>query len=158
MRQPWSVSTAAQEAGVAAIQETDRVEKTRRYVAKRTQMDGAADGAAWNILYSVGSELYVVSWKRRSLGTDAGTTEILIRDCSNYDGLSKGDYRVAVRTREENVRLFQALTEVVLNGKGDHGTGNNVQCQEKVCLRRDFAGFLNRTDIKWRRLNPRIWR
>ena len=34
MRQPWSVSTAAQEAGVAAIQETDRVEKTRRYVAK----------------------------------------------------------------------------------------------------------------------------
>lgn len=33
----------------------------------------------------------------------------LIRDCSNYPGLEKGYYRVAVRTHEENRYLAGAL-------------------------------------------------
>jgi histidinol-phosphate/aromatic aminotransferase/cobyric acid decarboxylase-like protein len=35
---------------------------------------------------------------------------ILIRDCSNFRGLSKGFYRIAVRNRKEN----ETLIEVVL--------------------------------------------
>ena len=37
---------------------------------------------------------------------------ILIRDCSNYHGLTKGFYRIAVRTEEENkelIRVFQNI-------------------------------------------------
>ena len=34
---------------------------------------------------------------------------ILIRDCSNYAGLSDGYYRIAVRKHDENLRLLQAL-------------------------------------------------
>ena len=34
---------------------------------------------------------------------------ILIRDCSDYEGLSEGWYRVAVRTHEENRILLEAL-------------------------------------------------
>ena len=49
---------------------------------------------------------------------------ILIRDCSNYRGLSGGYYRIAVRRREENERLLAALVQVtgssvVENGKED---------------------------------------
>ena len=49
---------------------------------------------------------------------------ILIRDCSNYRGLSGGYYRIAVRRREENERLLAALAQVtgssvVENGKDD---------------------------------------
>ena len=37
---------------------------------------------------------------------------ILIRNCDSYEGLLHGRYvRVAVRSREENGRLIQALTE-----------------------------------------------
>ena len=112
MRQPWSVSTAAQEAGVAAIQETDRVEKTRRYVAKeRRWMERQMERLG--ISYIPAEVNFMLFRGREDLWERMLEQRILIRDCSNYDGLSKGDYRVAVRTREENVRLFQALTEVV---------------------------------------------
>ena len=38
--------------------------------------------------------------------------KILIRDCSNYEGLEKGFYRVAVKGREENRLLIRALEEI----------------------------------------------
>ena len=40
---------------------------------------------------------------------------ILIRDCTNFSGLTEGFYRVAVRTHEENIRLITALMRC-LNG------------------------------------------
>ena len=39
--------------------------------------------------------------------------EILIRDCSDYQGLSKGYYRVAVRPKEENEELIRAIRDVI---------------------------------------------
>lgn len=85
---------------------------------------------------------------------------VLIRDCSNYSGLRKGYYRVAVRTHEENQELIRAMrdgttkaavahAEVLKEenrhksdtkgnryGKDDHDTGNHVQCRkESSCCR-----------------------
>ena len=37
---------------------------------------------------------------------------ISIRDCSNYVGLGEGYYRVAVRTKEENKKLLDALDAI----------------------------------------------
>ena len=39
--------------------------------------------------------------------------KILIRDCANFAGLSKGYYRIAVRTREENEKLWKAIGECI---------------------------------------------
>ena len=36
---------------------------------------------------------------------------ILIRDCSDYPGLFKGFYRIAVKTRKENEALIEAIKE-----------------------------------------------
>jgi len=41
------------------------------------------------------------------------TRRIMVRDCSNYIGLSSGFVRIAVRTREENDALLTALKEVL---------------------------------------------
>ena len=38
--------------------------------------------------------------------------EILIRDCSNFKGLEKGYYRIAVRSHEENRILIKGLREL----------------------------------------------
>ena len=35
--------------------------------------------------------------------------KILIRDCSNFKGLSRGYYRICIRTQEENERLKEIL-------------------------------------------------
>ena len=36
---------------------------------------------------------------------------ILIRDCSNFEGLSQGYYRIAVKRHEENLQLLEAIKE-----------------------------------------------
>ena len=38
---------------------------------------------------------------------------ILIRDCSNYRGLKKGYFRIAVRGHRENEALMRAFAEVL---------------------------------------------
>lgn len=38
---------------------------------------------------------------------------ILIRDCSDYPGLFKGFYRIAVKKHEDNVRLIETLKEII---------------------------------------------
>lgn len=111
IRQPWSVSTAAQEAGAAALEETDRVEKTRMYVAnERRWMERQMEQLG--ISYIPSEVNFMLFRGRETLWERMLEKGILIRDCSNYESLSKGDYRVAVKTREENERLFQALREV----------------------------------------------
>ena len=38
---------------------------------------------------------------------------VLIRDCSNYRGLGPGYFRIAVRGREENLRLTALLKQLI---------------------------------------------
>ena len=38
--------------------------------------------------------------------------KVLIRDCSNYPGLSKGYYRIAVKKHVQNEILVKALEEI----------------------------------------------
>ena len=42
--------------------------------------------------------------------------EILIRDCSDYEGLGEGYYRIAVRERKDNEILIDALKEILEKG------------------------------------------
>ena len=60
-------------------------------------------GEANYLLLRTDTELYDEMLKHR----------ILIRDCSNYRGLGKGYYRIAVRTEEENDLFLNALREVL---------------------------------------------
>ena len=39
---------------------------------------------------------------------------VLIRDCSNYPGLTRGYYRIAVKRHEENVKLIEVLEGGIL--------------------------------------------
>ena len=45
---------------------------------------------------------------------------ILIRNCENFRGLSKGFYRIAVKSREENELLLKVMGEI----HGKNRTGN----------------------------------
>lgn len=37
---------------------------------------------------------------------------ILISDCSNYHGLSKGYYRIVVKTKQENQKLIEMMNQL----------------------------------------------
>ena len=109
--QPWSVSIPAQAAGIAALKEElfvkqsrDLVQRERRWLKKKLEELGlwVCDSKA-NYVFFQGPE---------DLAERAKEEGILIRDCSNYHGLTNGFYRIAVRTEEENkelVRVFQKV-------------------------------------------------
>ena len=110
MIQPWNVSVPAQAAGVAALQEEMYVETSRELVrgenarVKRCmrELGYACMDSKVNYIFFEGPEnLYEKCLEKG----------ILIRDCSNYRGMRKGDYRIAIRRPEENDRLLRVLKE-----------------------------------------------
>lgn len=108
---PWNVSTLAQAAGVAALGETEFLEKTRALVrAERARLAEQLAALGFRVIPSDANYLLF----RAAPGLDAAMREqgILIRNCENYAGLRPGWYRIAVRTRAENEALIRALREV----------------------------------------------
>ena len=108
---PWNVSTLAQAAGVAALGETEFLEKTRALVrAERAWLAEQLAALGFRVIPSDANYLLF----RAAPGLDAALREqgILIRNCENYAGLCPGWYRIAVRTRAENEALIRALREV----------------------------------------------
>jgi threonine-phosphate decarboxylase len=63
-----------------------------------------------------GAANYLFFKAQPDLGERLLTQNILIRDCSNYNGLKEGYFRIAVRTPKDNEVLVQAIRSI---GKGD---------------------------------------
>lgn len=127
----WNLSVFAQKAGEAAVEETGFAECSAAYVAKeRAYLEGVLKdegffvypGEADYLLFSDGP----CGGRREKGGIPEadGRREntlyhlllergILIRDCSNFRGLSGGFYRIAVKSEEENRKFARELHEIV---------------------------------------------
>lgn len=109
--QPWNVSIPAQEAGVAALGENAYVEKAKKIVKQEK-------GYLIRELRKLGYQVYdscanYIFFKGESdLHKKLLQEQVMIRDCSNYPGLTGGYYRIAVRLHQENERLLEAIRKV----------------------------------------------
>lgn len=107
-RQPWSVSTPAQMAGVAAAGQEEFIHRTVGLIEQeRRDLQEGLGRLGFSTYPSQANFLFFEGpadlWKRL---LEQG---ILIRDCRNFRGLKEGDYRVAVRTRQENEKLLDGI-------------------------------------------------
>jgi len=118
-RQPWSVNSLAQAAGVAALSDTGYAVHTRLYIESEraflTDRLGALPGmkvypAAANYLLVEMTDGLTASVLQERLLTE----RLLIRNCAVFLGLGNRFFRVAVRTREENERLLAALASAIV--------------------------------------------
>ena len=108
--QMWNVSAVAQKAGIACTKEREFVQKTVREIAKER---------VWlleqfhriGITQAKGEANMIFFQSRPKLHTFSVMHGILLRDCSNFEGLEEGWYRVAVRGREENEKLVEMLEQ-----------------------------------------------
>lgn len=116
-RQPWGVSVLAQAAGAAALEEKDRPAKIRQYI-KTEREYLRQELLRFGIWFLEPAANYIFLKSERELYKELKKKGYLIRDCSNYVGLQKGYYRIAVRTHEENVQLVRALSELTGTGEG----------------------------------------
>lgn len=106
---PWNVSLPAQLAGIAALRAEGYLEKTRELIrGEKEKLVSVLLETVADRVYP-GSANFLLFRGREGLKEELLARKILIRDCSNFRGLTKGYYRICVRTQEENERLKEAL-------------------------------------------------
>ncbi len=111
--QPWNVSYLAEEAGLAALKEKNYVDRTRQIIkTERAYLKEQLSLMGVGCVY--GEANYILfQWDGGgSLPEMLREKGILIRDCSNYEGLEEGWYRIAVRNHEDNDKLIRCLNEL----------------------------------------------
>ncbi len=114
---PWDVNTIAQHAGIAALSESSYEAETISLIkTERAYLEESIKGIrGMKFFYS--SANYLLIQIERPLTSDLLQRKlfqrhrILIRDCSNFKGLDSRFIRVAVRGRQENMRLIDGLRE-----------------------------------------------
>ena len=112
---PWSVSTPAQAAGLAALTQCPDWPSQARAFLERERPALAEGLSALGLDVVPGQANYLLF---RAAGvTDLKesmlTRGVLIRSCANYHGLGEDWYRVCVGQAEQNERLLAALREVL---------------------------------------------
>lgn len=110
--QPWAVSSLAQAAGLAALQETAYAGAVRALIAEqRPRM--AAGLRALGLRVMDGQANYLLFRATPDFGEKLRRRGAVVRSCANYPGLDAAWYRTAVRTAEENTRLLQIMEEIL---------------------------------------------
>lgn len=110
----WSVSSPAQAAGEAALEEKDYSEKTAEFIeTEREYLSEKLRLLGLNVYPSEAN--FILFYTDLPLDDMLLRQNILIRNCENFSGLSRGFFRIAVRTHDENSALVSAI-ERCLNG------------------------------------------
>lgn len=108
---PWNVSTLAQAAGVAALGDAEFLEKNRAIIrAERPWLEAQLQELGFWVCPSQVN--YILFRGEAGLTEKLRVRGVAIRDCVNFEGLTSGWYRVAVRRHEENEQLIAAIKEV----------------------------------------------
>lgn len=110
----WSVSAFAQSAGAAAGQETAFVAQSRSYVAvERDSLRESLLARGLHVTEARANFLLLRAEGMAGLRDRLHDKGILVRSCSNFEGLDTRYIRIAVRRHEENRTFLRALEEVL---------------------------------------------
>jgi len=113
---PWTVNSLVKGAAVKALFDKDYIRETRQYILPerkflRTALNKipglyAFESTVNFLLVSMDSRIGINSTELRDSLTPEG---LLIRDCSNFQGLGDCYFRVAVKRHEQNIVLIEKL-------------------------------------------------
>ena len=108
----WNLSTFAQMAGIAALQESEYINHTRAYVKEqRDYLISELVRLGFKVWPSTAN--FIMFQSDVELFERLLEQQILIRDCKNYRGLRHGFYRAAVKSRKENEELIRKIGEIL---------------------------------------------
>ena len=123
---PWTVNSLAQKVGERAITD-DEYQKRSREACLENRNDFKKDLSNFKNLKIQSSEAnYLLirllgQHKIPEIKQKLAKQNILIRDCSNYQGLGQEFFRIAVRSKKEN-KLFCAALSTILSVKSKQKT------------------------------------
>ena len=106
----WNVSVLAENAGIACLGEKNYLEKSLRLIAReREYLSRNLASLGFKVFPSDANYILFKDFRGVDLKRLLLEKKILIRGCSDYEGLENGFYRIAVRTRRENRLLLHFL-------------------------------------------------
>lgn len=118
-KMPWNVNCLAQTAASAALTDTEHLRKSRELVrTERAYLTNELEQLKGFKLYPADANFVFIEIKESGFTSPQLKKEmlkegILIRDCSSFEGVDCYHIRVAVKTRQENDRLLEALRKLV---------------------------------------------
>lgn len=109
-KEPWSINTLAQNAGMAALDDKDYHERTMSVFRREKQfLEQELRRIGVEYVPSVPNYYLLRLPKAKTAVSALRKKGILVRDCSNFEGLDASYIRIAVRSRPENERLLKEL-------------------------------------------------
>lgn len=117
MREPWSINTFADMAGQILLDDKDYIKQTYQWIStERAFLYQGLNGFPELTVYQPSvNYIFFHLEKPLDLRKELLLKGIFVRSCANYRGLAENYYRVAVKTRADNIQLLTAL-EVILSG------------------------------------------
>ena len=116
---PWSVNILAQQAALEVIKDDDYIKRSKRFILKeRVFLFRELEKIKDLRVFPPSANFILCRLKETTLNSTTlsrklGCLGILIRDCSNFQGLDTHYFRVAVKKREENLKLLALLKEML---------------------------------------------
>ncbi len=110
----WSVSSVAQIAGIAALDEHNWIEGTRLIVENERDFLTIALRSLGLTVYQSDANFLLIKSKK-PLYAPLRARGILVRSCANFTGLGESFIRIGLKNHNENMALLSAVSEV-LNG------------------------------------------
>ncbi len=110
---PWNISAAAEACGISALKEEKYVSETTSYIeTQRKYLTHELTNLGFKVYNSEVNYILFRVNKNINLKELLEKNYILIRSCSNYKGLNENFYRIAVKSKEDNIVLINKLKEV----------------------------------------------
>jgi threonine-phosphate decarboxylase len=115
----WPVNIIAQKLAELLIQSEEFISKSIEFFQKeREYMKSELSKIECLKIYPSSTNFFLVNIKDTNLSSKSLKKKmlkfnILIRDCSNYESLDENYIRIAVKSREQNCKLIEALSSII---------------------------------------------
>ncbi|ACV63841.1 L-threonine-O-3-phosphate decarboxylase [Desulfofarcimen acetoxidans DSM 771] len=116
-KDPWSVNTLAQIAGVHSLADAEYIKNTKILVTQEREFleEALQRIVGLKVYHGVANYLLInikdTQYTSQVFVEQLGRRGVLVRDCASFKGLGNNYLRVAVKKREDNLRLIEALED-----------------------------------------------
>lgn len=115
-RDPWTVNTLAQIAGIKALEQRKYIKKTQKEnIKERNFLFSKLKEVDQIKVYKPTANFILVKVKNELRASDIkdrmAKRGVLIRDCSNFRGLDNSHFRLAVKSRKMNLKMLEILKD-----------------------------------------------
>lgn len=110
----WNVNFLAQKAGVAALADEDFLQRTRAWLAieKSFFVERLKNLRGVEVFSPTVNFVLFKHERAKDILNELRRKKILLRGCANFVGLDETYLRSAIRSRKENLRLFDVLEKI----------------------------------------------